>query len=378
MSRRLRGVCERGVLPLAAAALVLPLAAAPAAAARQDTPQAEAPQAEAPPQPPLDADGLPDPAFWAYSEGDHAADWLDKPLPDAADIRARPAAWAPVLEGHGLHLDLEHQVVALKGATIHDARTLGYPIEYLVVTEMGSTHEALVLVRAQPSLLDACLKAAGLRPGQPTRFRLKEPPPSEEELASGRVSPWLITPASGPLLSIAMTWTDDGGLRHEQSLESLLVDARTGEVLADLGWIYTGSDFAEYRRGLGHRRWFKADVEGDVVAIYLAGLEVCLFERNSLEGLVDGFYFPHPERLPAPGTPVTLVFSPTGGVVEPSEAVELPPWALEEDEAGADAAEPDAAEPDADAASAEGGDPAAPGAPSDDDDSAAGDGARDG
>ena len=44
----------------------------------------------------------------------------------------------------------------------------------------------------------------------------------------------------------------------------------------------------------------EAASEGDVVAIYLAGLEVCIFERNSLDGLMDGYYFPHPERMPPP------------------------------------------------------------------------------
>lgn len=273
---------------------------------------------------PLGDDGLPDPSYWMFDENGHSADWLDKPPMDPADLRARLSHYEATLEDHGVFLDLEAGELLVRGATIHDARSLGYPIEYLVVTELGRTYEALILVGAQPSILAACLQAMGLEPGGPTLLELKDPLPPEEDLEAGRASAWMIQPPHGPLMQLTMEWLDDGGKRHAPKLESLIIDSRTGEPLQELGWIYTGGSFGEYRIGHDKRRRFKADVEGDVVAIYLAGLEVCIFERNSLDGLMDGYYFPHPERMPPPSTPVTLRFKLLGEEVPEREPFSAP------------------------------------------------------
>ena len=273
---------------------------------------------------PLGEDGLPDPNFWMFDENGHSADWLDKPPMDPADLRARLPHYEAALEDHGVFLDLEAGELLVRGATIHDAQSLGYPIEYLVVTELGRTYEALILVGAQPSVLAACLQAMGIEPGGPTLLELKDPLPPEEDLESGQASAWMIQPPHGPLMQLTMEWLDDGGKRHAPKLESLIIDSRTGEPLQELGWIYTGGSFGEYRVGHEKRRRFKADVEGDVVAIYLAGLEVCIFERNSLDGLMDGYYFPHPERMPPPNTPITLRFKLLGEAVPKREPFSAP------------------------------------------------------
>lgn len=273
---------------------------------------------------PLDEDGLPDPSFWMFDEGGHARDWLDKPAMDPADIRARLPAYEEVLADHGIFIDLEARELFVRGATIHDARSLAYPIEYLVVTELGRTYEALVIVRSQPSVLAACLEAMGVQPGGPTELILKDPLPPEAELEAGTASAWMVHPPHGPLMQLTMEWLDDGGKQHAPSLESLIIDARTAQPLEDVGWIFTGGTYGEYRQGREKRRRFKADVEGDVVAIYLAGLEVCVIERNSLDGLIDGYYFPHPDLMPAPGTPITLRFKLLGEDVPEREPFSAP------------------------------------------------------
>jgi hypothetical protein len=257
---------------------------------------------------PVGEDGLPDPADWMFDEDGHARDWLDKPPMDPADLRARLPLYEATLEDHGIFLDLEARELFVRGATIHDARSMAYPIEYLVVTELGRTYEALVIVKAQPSVLATCLRAMGAEPGGPTTLELKDPLPPDEELDAGRASAWMVQPPHGPLMQLTMEWLDDGGKQHAPSLEALIIDARTGQPLEPLGWIFTGGTYGEYRQGHEKKRRFKADVEGDVVAIYLAGLDVCVFERNSLDGLIDGYYFPHPERMPPPNTPITLRF----------------------------------------------------------------------
>ncbi len=269
-------------------------------------------------------DGRPNPDFWMFDDDGHARDWLNKPPMDPADIKTRPAEYEAALADHGIHLDLTARELLVRGATIHDARSMGYPIEYLVVTELGRTYEALIIVKAQPSVIAACLKAMDAEPGGATVMRVKDPLPPEADIEAGLVSPWVVTPHHGPLVQITMEWLDDSGKRHAPSLESVLLDARTGETLEDLGWIFTGGTYGEYRQGRSTQSRFKADVEGDVVAIYLAGLDVCVFERNSMDGLTDGYYFPHPERMPGLGTPITLRFKLLDEVVVKGPAIDGP------------------------------------------------------
>ena len=276
-------------------------------------------------------DGAPDPAAGppavrgAASGQGSAADpddetWWKQQAPDPAALRADPAAHAELLERHGLLLDLDGGAVSMRGAVLHDRRTLGYPVEYLVVNEHGKTHEALILVRAVPSFLDACLKALELQPGAPTLVELADPLPPEADIAAGLASPWEVRPGHGPLVSIQVAWTDDVGARHEVELEQLLLDVRTEAPLPVAGWVYVGSRQGPLRQGREVVDVFMADLEGNIAAIYLDGRGTSLFERNSLEGLDDSLYTLDTERMPARETRVTLTFRATGGSVDPPPA----------------------------------------------------------
>jgi len=299
---------------------------------------------------------LPDPSTWVLDPEGRVSKWLALPPIDPADLRARPDAYADTLASHGLALDIEGQVLAMRGAMLHDRRSLGYPIEYLVVTEKGKTYEACVLIRGMPSVIDACLQAMGLEPGSPTTFTRKEPAPTDAEIDAG-VSPWTMRSAGGDVIDIAVSWIDDEGRSFKTSLESLLVewpamplDPETGELLAtdgaagdgvdaspsapdappvfpepkpleERGWIFCGSTFASYRQGLEMISWHRGDTEGDVIAIYLDGRRSCLVERNSLDGLDGSLYTLEAETMPAAGTPVTLLVTPRGERVEARDVV---------------------------------------------------------
>lgn len=287
---------------------------------------AEPPAAEPPPAT-ADDPSPPDPSTWILDPDGLHRDWLGKPPLDPADLAARPQAYAEALESHGLLLDLEGGSLSIRGATLHDQATLGYPIEYLVVTERGKTHEAALIVRAQPSMIEACLAALELAPGSPTRFERKDPPPSEEQLDAG-VSAWTMTTAGGPLVSMVVSWIDADGRPRSHDLEELLLafppDATAPVKLETRHWIYAGSRRGVYRQGRDKVSWHKADVEGDVVAIYLDGREVCPFERNDVAGLLDSLYTLDPDVVPEAGTRVTLTLRATG------EAVEAGPYQLDQ------------------------------------------------
>jgi len=282
------------------------------AATQQD---AEPGAAIAAPSPALD-DGLPDPSRWLLDTDERHTAWLNRPLIDPADLAARPGAYADVLASHGILLDLESPLLALRGAALHDGASIGYPVEYLVVNSRGRTYEAAVIVRAMPSVVDACLSAMGLVAGSPTTFSERDPPPSEEQLEAG-VSAWSMTSVSGPLLSIDVQWTDADGKPQTSSLESMLLqlpaDGGAPQPLDELGWVYCGSGFGRYRQGRDMVRWHRGDVEGDLVAIYLDGRQACLLERNSLDGIDGSLYTLNPDAVPGSQTPVTLMLRPRVG-----------------------------------------------------------------
>lgn len=266
----------------------------------------------------LDAEGLPRPEFWRHDPDGPARDWLNKPHIDPADLAARPAAYADVLAEHGLLLDLPTRTLSLRGTMLHDETTLEYPIEYLVVTEQGKVYEAAVIVRAQPSVINACLRALDLAPGTATTTQLKDPQPPREVLEAGELSPFDLVPGHGPLVGIDLSWLDDAGRPHLEPLESLLINTSNGVTLDEHGWIFTGSSTQLRRQGSATLPRYQADLEGNVVAIYLADARVCLLERNDLEGIDDFVYYTlDPERAPRRDTPVTLVFRPTGERVDP-------------------------------------------------------------
>jgi CubicO group peptidase (beta-lactamase class C family) len=281
--------------------------------------------------------------------------WLEAPPPSARALAEHPEDHAALLEEQGLVLDLEQRSVSARGGTLHDTESLGYPIEYVLVTDRGRTHEALLVMNARPSVLDACLRAVGLAPGAPMRFRMREEPgeppapgdadarPGDDaggdagdasggEAADGAdgdphaadagdaaadAPEWDAVPASGPLVSIEVAWTDDTGRPHRVSLESLLTDVRTGEALPERDWVYVGGRYGPLRQGREIVQVHVADLNGNVVAIYLDGQGLCLFERNSLEGVDDSLYTIHPGNAPKRGTPVTIIFTATGGHVAP-------------------------------------------------------------
>ena len=111
-------------------------------------------------------------------------------------VPAHPEAFEELLTEQGLSLDLEAGVISARGGTLHDAQSLGYPIEYLMVTDRGRTHEALFVMKAQPSVLDACFRALGLVPGHSMRWVMSDPQPPREAVEAGEASPWEAVPGS--------------------------------------------------------------------------------------------------------------------------------------------------------------------------------------
>lgn len=211
-------------------------------------------------------------------------------------------------EKEGISVDLEKKQVSVKGVIIRDKESRRYPIEYVVVSEGGNTHEALILIKATPSNLNAALLAIGLEPGKTVIFRKKDPPPPAEDVEAGRVSPYEVVPPQGTLMKIYVQYDgwEDGKPRF---LEDLILDIRTNKSLKRVGWIYVGSRFARVLLGRDRVTRYMADMERNVVALYLTGYGNAIFDINTADGVDDSLFDVNPEKAPPMNAVVTLLFS---------------------------------------------------------------------
>ncbi len=214
-------------------------------------------------------------------------------------------------ESEGITVDLAKKRVSVKGAIIRDKESRRYPIEYVVVTEGGNTHEAMILIRATPSNLNAALLAIGLEAGNTVIYRKKNPPPPQEEVDAGMTSPYEVIPPKGTVMKIYVTYEGWEENKH-RLLEDLILNLRTRETLERVGWVYVGSRFAKVLLGRERVLQYMADMERNIVALYLTGYGNTIFDVNTLEGVDDSVFDVNPETAPPMGAPVTLTFTLDG------------------------------------------------------------------
>ncbi|MBI4879665.1 MAG: hypothetical protein HY812_08415 [Planctomycetes bacterium] len=215
------------------------------------------------------------------------------------------------LAEEGVTVDFVNRVIEVRGVILLDRMNAGYPIEYLIVTEGGFTHEALGMVRATPSKLNAAFLALGLSPGSTVQFVKKEPPPPAEEIISGEAREFDAIPPAGSVVDVAVRWTDEAG-EQLRPIEDLIVYITNGQALPRRGFVFVGSRFSRMVMGTERVEKFVADVEGNVVSLYLSGAGSCLFDMNSAEGAEAYLYDINARLCPERGTKVAFVFSLRG------------------------------------------------------------------
>jgi hypothetical protein len=230
------------------------------------------------------------------------------PLPVPESAPAEIKALVVELAKEGATVDFEKKQIAVKGAILLDRMNPNYPIEYLLVTNSGFTHEAFAIVRVTPSKLNAALLALGLTPGKTVQYEKKVPAPPMEKLISGEESELSVIPPSGPVVDIAVKWTDETGERIHP-IEDMVRYLTNGRPLPRRGFVYIGSRFSKLIIDGERQERYMADVEGNLVSLYLSGFGNCLFDMNSDEGVEPYLYDINAEVAPPRGTTVTFTFT---------------------------------------------------------------------
>jgi hypothetical protein len=227
------------------------------------------------------------------------------PIPEGAPDGIRELV--AELAKEGATIDFERGIVAVKGAFLLERMQAEYPIEYLIVAENGFAHEALAMVRVTPSRLNAAFLALGLEGGRTVQFARREPLPPLEKLITGEEREFDITPPAGPVVDVVVRWEDEAG-EHLHPIEDLIVYVTNRQPLPRRGFVFVGSRFSKLILDGERVERFMADVEGNLVALYISGFGNCLFDMNSEEGIEAHLYDVNSSLVPKSGTVATFEF----------------------------------------------------------------------
>jgi hypothetical protein len=180
-------------------------------------------------------------------------------------------------------IDKKNKAVILIGTVCR----ANYPLEFFA-TYPDRGYESVVVIYTKPSIVHTALLALGAKPGKPVQFDPKYIPPSGTEV------------------EIGVAWMDQNGKRQKARAQEWIRDIKTKKQL-DVNWVFAGSLFWE-DKSTGEKSYL-AD-RGDFISVLnlpTALLDVPIKSASEIESrLFEGFT----ERLPAPGTPVTLILKP--------------------------------------------------------------------
>lgn len=175
-------------------------------------------------------------------------------------------------------------------------------------------HEAVIYVKAAPSLIHAALLLLDCEPGTPGRWkaqsdengmptRYTEVPPTGSRVAVNVVY-------TLPVVSGSLGWMPDPVIVLEVPVTVWVIDYYSGSPLpADDGWVFGGSRmFTDYT---GQDR-YTADVTGSVVGIVTFGDELLGYERviPDAADVADPEWIPNRRVMPPFGSSVLLRLRP--------------------------------------------------------------------
>ena len=124
------------------------------------------------------------------------------------------------------------------------------PLEYLLVTEEGKTHESLFATKISPSKLHIAMLLLGASPAQ----EIKELPGGQINVASLKDAP----EPKGDKVEILVSWKENGQDRKVHA-EEWVQNKNTQSAMTPGPWIYTSSSI--------FKGTFLAEEEGSIIAL---------------------------------------------------------------------------------------------------------------
>jgi hypothetical protein len=180
-------------------------------------------------------------------------------------------------------IDKKNKQLVLVGATCK----ANYPLEFFA-TYPDRGYESVVVIYVKPSVVHAGLLALGASPGKPAQFK-----------------PKFVVP-SGTEVEIGVAWKDGEGQLQKARAQDWIRHVKTKKPL-DANWVFAGSLMWQ-DKSTGAKSYL-AD-RGDFISVTslpTATLDLPIESDTALESRV---FEGNTERLPPPGTAVTLTLKP--------------------------------------------------------------------
>ncbi|MBK1834067.1 YdjY domain-containing protein [Roseibacillus ishigakijimensis] len=167
-------------------------------------------------------------------------------------------------------------------------------LEFAIVHEKGKIHESLLMTKASAFHLNVALKLLGYQ-SSPELFPIL----NENYENTGKYPEVPEAQKTAARLQLLVSWQQEGE-QKEVPLNDLIYHLTTEKAMKPAPWIYQGSYI--------HENAFKAEVSGDLVAIYITRSSLLNFSGKDND--TDEPWIPYQERMPPIGTAVTVTFAP--------------------------------------------------------------------
>ena len=167
----------------------------------------------------------------------------------AAPLRAQSAGSptpAQSIDFRGIQIDKARRTVTFP-ASINMTDGL---LEYLIVNDMGKTHESLLSTKIQPYDIQVAMLLLGIKPAAHASAQ----PPAQINRAYLQNAPRL----EGEKISIHLAWQDARG-PHSVRAEDLVWNLKQNAAMTEGPWTYNGSEMYEGK--------FLAQVDGSIGAL---------------------------------------------------------------------------------------------------------------
>jgi hypothetical protein len=181
------------------------------------------------------------------------------------------------------------------------ARTIRFPgilnmrdgiIEYLLVTEQGSTHESLLVSTVQPNELHFAMLLLGAKGSGDEQRAPGDPPPGQIDTKYLKKAPKL----KGDDINISVKWTS-GEESRITPVEDWIYNSEKKKQAERGPWIYNGSYFND-----GH---FMAQIEGAFGALVTYPSALINNPRHGNDN--DGIWTVNEKAVPAVKTPLEII-----------------------------------------------------------------------
>jgi hypothetical protein len=164
------------------------------------------------------------------------------------------------------------------------------PLEYLIVHETGSAHEALFTTKVTPFEVNVALLLLGYKPCE-TFFFKKDPEAFPQPV---------INPEIGPDASfnVLVEWKDEHGKMQTVPAEDWVFDLETEKPVTAGAWVYNASFLTPEKQ-------LAAQLSGNIISLYIDPVALANNPRKGNEN--DDIWDSRP-AIKTTETPVTLIF----------------------------------------------------------------------